>query len=109
MLIVDTSKVKHELTDNEHALKFNLGVAAMVVAIDEITEKNLMEWTVRLTIYEKLFGEDFVSKDGVPTSIMPLLPRFVGTRFNLNSERRSTFLKRMAQNLEYEIRRGATA
>ena len=108
MLRVDMTKVSHELTNNELALQFNLGVAAMVVALGEITEKNLMEWTVRLLIHEKLFGASFVSKDGEYTSLVPLLPRFVGTVFNIAPERRSTFLKRMANNLESDIKRGVT-
>jgi hypothetical protein len=109
MLVVDTSKVKHTLTESEHILKFNVGVAAMLVGLDAITEKNLIDWTIRLTIYEKLFGVGLVSKGGEPTSILPLLPRFVGTHFNVPIKTQAAFMKHMAQNLEDEIRRGAAA
>jgi hypothetical protein len=109
MLIVDVTKVKHELTEKDHALKFNLGVAAMVVALGNITENNLLEWTARVLIYERLFGEGFVSKGGEPTSIVPLLPRFVGATFNIAPDPRARFLKRMAQQVDDEIRRKAAA
>jgi hypothetical protein len=106
MLRVDLSRVKHELTDGERSLMFPLGVAAMTVGLPEITEKNLVEWGVRVGAYERLFGGGFVSRGGEPASLVPLLPRFVGAAFNVAAERRSTFLRRMGELLERDVKRG---
>jgi hypothetical protein len=83
-----------------------IGFVAMVIALGEITEKNLPEWVARLAIYQQAFGPCLRGPDGKSYCITEAdLRAHVGLRLNIAPESRAAFMKNIARCLEEEGRR----
>lgn len=85
--------------------------AAMAIGIGSITEKNVEEFALRLRLWEKVVGafrvrHDDAGRTEVPFTLAELRP-FIGFRTNVSTESRATFLRKLAEGAERDIRREA--
>jgi hypothetical protein len=84
-----------------HAVTDCLIWASISLDLGTITEKNVDEWTWRISLYQRLRGPYLKSKDGAFRITRKDIEDHIGMRTNVITEIRSKWLKKVLNDFRY--------